>query len=89
MTLPLIFALNQSGYFEKKSIINIVKNHSEEPKEVKKVIDFVHEKGGIQYAEKVMHEYKNKALQELHKIQDSASRQSLEQLLIYTIQRKK
>ncbi len=89
MTLPLIFALNHSTYFEKRTIINIIKNHSDEPKEVKKVIDFVLEKGGIQYAEKVMHNYKNKALEELHKIPDSDSRQSLEQLLLYTIQRKK
>lgn len=41
MTLPLIYALNNSTWLEKRRIINIIKNHNEESEEVKKVIDFV------------------------------------------------
>ena len=41
MTLPLIYALNNSTWLEKRKIINIIKNHNEESEEVMKVIQFV------------------------------------------------
>lgn len=89
MTLPLIYALNQSTWLEKRKIINIVKNYNNDPKKVSEVIQFVIEKGGIGYAEKVMHEYKNKALEILAQIPDSPSKQSLILLVNYSIERKK
>src|SRR5204862_6019453 len=89
MTLPLIYALNNSSWLEKRKIINIVKNHNEESDEVKKVIAFVIEKGGIKYANKVMHSYKDKALELLHRFPDNDARKSLERLLTYAIERKK
>lgn len=89
MTLPLIYALNQSTWMEKRRIINIVKNHNDDPKKVAEVIKFVIEKGGIQYAEKVMHQYKDKALAILNTVPDSPSKQSLIQLVNYSIERKK
>jgi len=89
MTLPLIYALNNSSWGEKRKIINIIKNHNEESEEVKKVINFVIEKGGIEYANKVMHEYKNKALAVLKQLPQNDSNKSLERLLIYAIERKK
>lgn len=89
MTLPLIYALNNSTWLEKRKIINIIKNHNEESEEVKKVIDFVIAKGGITYANKVMHEYKEKALSILRQLPSNDARQSLERLLTYAIERKK
>lgn len=89
MTLPLIYALNNASWSEKRNIINIIKNHNEESEQVKKVIDFVIEKGGITYANKVMHGYKEKALSVLYKLPASEARKSLERLLIYAIERKK
>lgn len=89
MTLPLIYALNQSSWVEKRKIINIIKNHNTDSDKVKVVIDFVIAKGGIAYAEKVMHEYKNKALQILKQFPESPSRNSLELLVNYSIERKK
>jgi len=56
---------------------------------VAEVISFVIEKGGIQYAEKVMHQYKDKALSQLATVPDSPSKQSLIQLVNYSIERKK
>ena len=53
------------------------------------MIDFVIEKGGIAYAEKVMHDYKNKALTILKEFPESPSRNSLELLVNYSIERKK
>ena len=89
MTLPLIYALNNSTWLEKRKVINIVKNHNNDPKKVSEVISFVIEKGGIQYAEKIMHQYKDKALAILNLIPDSASKQSLILLVNYSIERKK
>jgi octaprenyl-diphosphate synthase len=89
MTLPLIYALNQSTWMEKRKIINIIKNHNTDSAKVKVVIDFVIEKGGIAYAEKIMLDYKNKALTLLKDFPESPSRNSLEQLVVYSIERKK
>ena len=89
MTLPLIYALNQSSWIEKRKIINIIKNHNTDSDKVKIVIDFVIAKGGIAYAEKIMLDYKNKALTLLKDFPESASRNSLEQLVVYSIERKK
>jgi octaprenyl-diphosphate synthase len=89
MTLPLIYALNNSTWLEKRKMINIIKNHNEESEEVKKVIDFVIAKGGITYANKVMHQYKEKALAVLDQLPENSARHSLEHLLTYAIERKK
>lgn len=89
MTLPLIYALNNSTWSEKRKIINIIKNHNEESEEVNKVIKFVIDKGGIDYATKVMHDYKDRALAILKQLPENDSNKSLERLLIYAIERKK
>jgi len=89
MTLPLIYALNNCTWMEKRKIINIIKNHNEESEKVKTVIDFVIEKGGIVYANKVMREYKEKALAVLAQLPKNSSSESLERLLTYAIERKK
>lgn len=89
MTLPLIYALNNSTWLEKRKIINIIKNHNEESEEVMKVIQFVIQKGGLRYAVQVMQEYRDRALSVLQNLPDNDARKSLEQLLIYAIERKK
>ena len=89
MTLPLIYALNNATWLEKRKYINIIKNHNDDPKKVAEVVEFVHQKGGIQYAEKIMQEYKVKALSFLTDIPDSPSKNSLIQLVNYSIERKK
>ena len=89
MTLPLIYALNNSTWLEKRKIINIVKNHNNDPKKVNEVISFVIQKGGLKYAETIMNDYKDKALALLNSVADSPSKQSLIQLVNYSIERKK
>jgi len=88
MTLPLIYALNNASFFDKRKIINIVKNNNNDPKKVNEVIDFVIKSGGIQYAETKMLEYKNKALLLLSGFSDNASKESLAGLVRYTTERK-
>ncbi len=88
MTLPLIYALNNASYWEKRKIINIVKNNNNNPKKVAEAIDFVIQSGGIQYAEGRMNEYKNKALEILETFNDCDAKKSLLGLVKYTTERK-
>jgi octaprenyl-diphosphate synthase len=89
MTLPLIYALNNSTWLEKRKIINIIKNHNEESEKVNEVIHFVIAKGGVKYANTVMNTYKQNALKVLDTFPENESKQSLAQLLTYAIERKK
>ncbi|MFO0435866.1 MAG: hypothetical protein ACK5ZT_11545, partial [Sphingobacteriaceae bacterium] len=84
-----IYALNNSNTADKRRIINIIKNHNNESDEVKKVIDFVIAKGGLEYATKIMHQYKDRALEILKEIPNSPAKESLEALIKYSIERKK
>jgi octaprenyl-diphosphate synthase len=89
MTLPLIYALDEASKSEKKSIISIIKRHSENTKKVNEVIDFVKEKGGIAYATEAMNQYHMDAINMLKTFPASEARTSLEQLVQYTIERAK
>jgi len=89
MTLPLIHVLNQANRKDRKRIVNIVRNHNENPKKVKEVIDYVIENGGIDYAAKRMHEIKTEALNILSTFEDNNAKKALEGLVIYTTERKK
>ena len=87
MTLPLIYALSQSSWLEKRKIISIVKNESEKPKKVKEVIAYVKQSGGIQYAIDKMNRFHAEALEILESFPESAYRHSLKDLVQFTIDR--
>lgn len=89
MTLPLIYLLNNSSRSEKRKIINIIKNHNNNPEKVRYVIDEVNRSGGIEYAREKMKDYHSKAISLLDEFPDSPSKQSLKALVDYTIERKK
>ena len=89
LTLPLIHALHKANTSDRNKIINIIKNHNENPEKVAEVIDYVVKSGGIEYATTRMHEYKDKALALLKTLPENESRDSLEELITYTIERKK
>lgn len=89
MTLPLIYALNKTDRSQKSAIINIIRNHNEEPERVAEVVAFVHRSGGLQYATGKMNEYKEKALSILNSFPENEARRSLQELVIYTTERNK
>ncbi len=89
MTLPLIYALSKASWLEKRKIIRIVKNESDKPKKVKEVIEFVKKSGGIEYAKEAMDRFYNQALEFLKEFPESAYKNSLTQLVEFTIQRVK
>jgi octaprenyl-diphosphate synthase len=88
MTLPLIHALSKSSWLEKRRIINIIRNKSEDSSKVKEVIEFVKKSGGIEYAKEVMQQYYQKAISILDEIPDSNYKTSLADLVRFTIDRK-
>lgn len=87
MTLPLIYALSQSGWMEKRRIISIVRNESEKPKKVKEVIAYVKQSGGLQYAVEKMNRYHQEAMAILESFPPSPYRNSLKDLVQFTIDR--
>jgi octaprenyl-diphosphate synthase len=89
MTLPLIYALNNCSYLEKKKIINIIKNESNKPAKVVEVIDFVKLSGGINYTTTVMNSYVQQAYEILDSFPQSKYKESLKDLIQFTIDRTK
>jgi len=89
MTLPLIYSINSAPWKEKRRVLNLVKNHNNNPKKVKEVIQFVKDSGGIEYAEKVMIDFYNEALALLEGFKDTPYKESLQNLVTFTIKRKK
>lgn len=89
MTLPLIYVLNTAPVDVKKTLINIVKNHNENPKKVKEAVDLVIKHGGIEYTHAKMLEYKGKALELLADIPNSDAKNAILGLVEYTTNRKK
>ena len=89
ITLPLIYALNKSDRSQKRHIINLVKNHNEEPEKVSEVINFVRSSGGLDYATRQMLSYQEQAFQILGTFPEHPSRLALEQLVRFTTERKK
>ncbi|MEO9532376.1 MAG: polyprenyl synthetase family protein [Crocinitomicaceae bacterium] len=89
MTLPLIYTLNNSSKEERKELINIVKNHNEEPKYVKKAIQKVIASGGVKYAHEKMMTIKNEAINLIADIPENDAKKALVGLVEYTVNREK
>jgi octaprenyl-diphosphate synthase len=87
MTLPLIYSLNKVPDSEKKEIIKILRTKKKNTKMVSDIIDFVHLNGGIDYATEVMNTYKNKSLEIVSEFADTPARDSMKELINYTISR--
>ncbi len=89
MTLPLIYLLNNSDKLQKRTIINLVKNHHDNPLKVKEVVEMVRHSGGLEYADKKMHEFIDLALLQLEGLPQTPALESLKLLVDYSIHRKK
>ena len=89
MTLPLIYALRDAPWLEKRKIINLVRNHKDDRDKIEQVIHFVRESGGLKYAEDKMNAFKQEAFDILKEFPDSVYKTGLEQLVNYTTNRVK
>jgi len=88
MTLPLIHMLSKMTWWEKHKAMNIVRRHNDEPQRVAELISLVNSSGGIDYATEKMREYRQKAIDLLNTMPASESRNSLEQMVIFTTERR-
>ena len=86
LTLPLIYALNNSSESKKKWLINSVKNSNDNV--IKDIINYVTEIGGIDYTQKKIQEYFNSAIEDLKYFDDNEFKESLKKLIKYVIERK-
>jgi len=89
MTLPLIYSLNKASSKEQGRIRNIVKNNNHQKKQIQRVIDFVKDSGGISYANTVMQKFVDEAILILSGFPDSDYKQSLHEMVEFTISRSK
>lgn len=89
LTLPLIFVLNTISDHERRELLQSIRKHYKNEKKVQEIIEFVHKKGGIDYARHKMNEYSQKAKSLLYNYPDSETKSSLLALVDYTIIRHK
>ncbi len=88
MTLPLIYSLQKAEKSAAKRIIHIIRKKSKISTSVDKVISFVKDHGGLEYAEQKMNEYITNALKILDEFPESESKTSLINLVNYSVTRK-
>lgn len=89
MTLPIIYTINHGSKEVRSELMDIVKNHNEESKHIKKAIQLVINNGGIEYAHQRMTELANEALAIIQPLPENAAKRSLIELVHYTINRDK
>jgi len=89
LTLPLIHALKNISENEKRVIMNLIRDHNNDQKKVNEVIDFVNSSDGIKYTTDKMIEFRDKALNILASYPDCEAKESLIEMVNYTVNRKK
>ncbi len=89
ITLPLLYVLNNAKPTERKRILRLIKRKNKDSEVVKELIKMVAEKGGLEYAETKMLEFKDKAVNALMEFEDCEARTSLISLMNYITTRKK
>ena len=88
LTLPLIYTLNTIDKTTRREIIYHIKNKNKDQEKVQWIISQVVAAGGIAYANRKMHAYRDEALAILHEFEDNDVRKGLEDLVRFTIDRK-
>lgn len=87
ITLPLIYALENTTWLERHHILNIVKKGRKTSSEISEVIKYVKDNGGLESAEIKMNQYRDKALAILDSYPDSAVKDSMREFVYYTTSR--
>jgi octaprenyl-diphosphate synthase len=89
ITLPLLHVLNKADSGERRRILSLVKRKNKNAKVVQELIRLVIERGGLEYAEQRMNEFKNKAIEAIKEFPENEARESLIELMEYIATRKK
>lgn len=89
VTLPLIKALENASTLERTKIRYLMRKRKKSGAEIDKIVNFVHEKGGMEYAHETMNEYAGQAIKELQTLPESSARDNFEELIKFIVNRKK
>ncbi|HTB33082.1 MAG TPA: polyprenyl synthetase family protein, partial [Bacteroidia bacterium] len=89
ISLPLIYALERSTYLERKNIISLLKNKSGDKATALKILEFVKEKKGLEYAKSKMYEYRENSKVMLNGLPESTYKTAFEQLIEFVTERDK
>jgi octaprenyl-diphosphate synthase len=89
MTLPVIYALSTCDFWERRKFRSLYRKHEKTDADIKEIIRFVHQKGGVSYANTKMNEFAELAKKDLEVFGDAEGRRSLEDLLHFVITRNK
>lgn len=89
MTLPLIHTIQNSTWWVKTKLLTSIRFRRKNPATIQKIITTIERNGGLEYAEKRMLEYANKAKELLMNFEDNIYRQAFLFLIDFTVQRKK
>jgi octaprenyl-diphosphate synthase len=89
LTLPLIYSLNNTNGSARGRVLELIRKNNKKNTDIREIISFVYDNKGIQYAEEKMHEYHQEAKYLLAEIPNSTYKDSLLQLVRFTIDRQK
>lgn len=89
ITLPALYAIIHYGNDRTRELVRKIKAGNITPAEIEEMVTFTKAHGGIEYAEKVMEEYRRDALRLLDGVRDLSIREALSAYLSYVIDRNK
>lgn len=89
LTLPLIHALRQTSWLERRRIMKVVRKDEKSPHDLSEITEFVTQHGGIAYARNKMMHHAEKASQLVRSFPPTDARDALMDLAAFTVQRKK
>lgn len=87
ITLPLLHALNQAANGDKSRILKIVRKRTKTTSDIREVSEFVEAHGGFKYAEEIMYNYNQKAIDQLSFYPDSDVKSALTEYINYITSR--
>lgn len=89
VTLPLIKAFDNASFTETLTIRRLMKKRKKTDKDVNRIVEFVHEKNGLENAKKSMNVFAEKALNQLHELPVERGLKDFENLVTFITNRKK
>lgn len=89
MTLPLIHALCEAHDGEHRHILKIVRKKRKSRADIQEVNRFVHDRGGIAYAQQRMRDLAREARHLLADFPPTEAHKALDNMVAYTVQRKR
>ncbi|MFZ4582970.1 MAG: polyprenyl synthetase family protein [Paludibacter sp.] len=87
VTLPLIYALQNSKNDDRSNVISIIHSKEFSASNIEYIMKFAREAGGVEYADSKMNEFKMQAINELNSFDDSVYKTALIQCVEFATSR--